>query len=242
METGRSVLSENCRGMPRIRIPFRGCREHFSEMKVFPSAAICFWHITETEEELAALLSHSPGVVDEAFRLFGSVSRRKEWMAVRVLLYAVMGRSVHLEYTSSGCPFLSGLSAQVSISHTGNYVALALTEIGRIGIDMELRTSRAHRLRKKFLTSDEEKILWKETEGGPDYSALSAQDRAVLLWSAKEAAYKYFAPAGRVELLRDIRLSFNDGLLMASCKECLPVEVSFFVSETLILTVCQQKW
>lgn len=228
--------------MPSIQISFSGRPEHLSERKDnLPPAAIHFWHITETEQELSVRLAHDPDSISEASRRFRSAARRREWMAVRVLLAAVAGPSVRLEYTPAGCPFLSGRSAHVSIAHTGNYVVLALSPGGRIGIDIERRTPRALRLRKKFLTPDEETLLWKGTDALPAYAALSEEDRAVLLWSAKEAAYKYFAPAGGAALLQDIHLYLDsDSRLMASGRGGEQVvEVRFSVSETLILTVCQ---
>ncbi len=224
--------------MPSIQIPFSGRPEHLSFQKDAP-VAIHFWHITENEQQLSSLLAYDRASVNEACRHFRSAARRKEWMAVRLLLAAAAGSSVRLEHTPAGCPFLSDGSRHVSISHTGDYVVLALAETGRIGVDLERRTPRAFRLRKKFLAPDEEEtILWKDAAVS-DYTALSVEDRAVLLWSAKEAAYKKIAPAGGATLLQDIRLSMGDGCFVASCKGGQTAAVRFYVADTLVLTVCQ---
>lgn len=138
---------------------------------------ICVWHVTETLDELYALLPDDETVRGEAERLFRSHSRIVEWVAVRVLLCHMLGRQVPIHYHENGAPFLPDYEAlDISISHTRGYVAVALAEEGlQIGIDIEQRTDKVTRVRERFIRNDE------QADGTVPL---------LLHWSAKETAYK----------------------------------------------------
>ena len=65
-----------------------------------------------------------------------SESRKKEWLTVRVLLKEMLGEEKEILYTSTGRPYLSDNSYQISISHTKSFVAVALHPEMKIGIDI----------------------------------------------------------------------------------------------------------
>ena len=125
------------------------------------------WKTSESLEELLALLPHKE---------FTAVSRKLEWLAVRVLLYTMLGEEKEIHYYSNGGPYLADGSFSISISHTKGYVAVLLGEPGkRVGIDIECYSERVRKVAHKFMREDEKKSLFKGTE---TWSLL-------LHWSAK---------------------------------------------------------
>ncbi len=66
-----------------------------------------------------------------------SENRKREWLTVRVLLKEMLGEEKEILYTSTGKPYLSDNSYQISISHTKGLVAIALHSKMKVGIDIE---------------------------------------------------------------------------------------------------------
>lgn len=176
-----------------------------------PPVRIAIWHISETPEQLVEQIPDGRVLLVEAESRFRSVSRRLEWLAVRRLLHHLIGRT-DICYSPLGRPYLppcEGLggggcdyfhvpiacmvngrsiddytnsSLSISISHTRNYAAVALSE-SPVGLDIEQRTERVLKVRSRYVSPLEEK----------DFVSSSAKrqlDALLLLWSAKETMYK----------------------------------------------------
>ncbi|MDR0232414.1 MAG: 4'-phosphopantetheinyl transferase superfamily protein [Dysgonamonadaceae bacterium] len=109
-----------------------------------------------------------------------SESRKKEWLTVRVLLREMLGEEKEILYTSSGKPYLSDNTYQISISHTKGFVAVSLHPEMKIGIDIEHISPRIHKIRSRFMNENEEMNLNKEHE----------ETHLLLHWSAKESIFK----------------------------------------------------
>ncbi|MCL2651455.1 MAG: 4'-phosphopantetheinyl transferase superfamily protein [Candidatus Azobacteroides sp.] len=109
-----------------------------------------------------------------------SESRKKEWLTVRVLLKEMLGEEKEILYTSTGKPYLSDNSYQISISHTKGFVAIALHPEMGIGIDIEHISPRIHKIRSRFMNEKEEANLDEEHE----------EVHLLLHWSAKESLFK----------------------------------------------------
>lgn len=138
------------------------------------------WKTSESLEELLDLLPHKEKY-RTAIRQFAADSRKKEWLAVRVLLYAMLGEEKEIAYLSGGKPYLADRSASISISHTKGYVAVLLGEIGKeVGIDIEYYGERVCKVAHKFMREDEKATFFRGTE---TWSLL-------LHWSAKETMFK----------------------------------------------------
>ncbi len=138
------------------------------------------WAVNETQEELLALLPHREKY-EAAVRRFVAGSRKLEWLAVRALLYAMLGEEKEISYQPSGKPYLADGSASVSISHTKGYVAVLLGDlIWEVGIDIERYGERVRKVAHKFMREDEKPSLFRDTE---TWSLL-------LHWSAKETMFK----------------------------------------------------
>lgn len=131
-----------------------------------------------------------------AVQAFKSEHRRQEWLAVRVLLYTLLGEEREIAYRPDGKPYLTDVSASISISHTRGYVAVILGQPDReVGIDIEQYGERVRKVAPKFMRDDEVPSLFRNTN---TWSLL-------LHWSAKETIFKCLN-ASEVDFRNHIRL------------------------------------
>lgn len=138
------------------------------------------WRADESLDELLALLPHPEQYVPGIQR-FTAEHRRREWLAVRVLLYVLTGEEKEIAYTPVGKPFLVDGTASISISHTRGYVAVLLGPRNReVGIDIEQYGERVRKVASRFMREDEVPASFRDTD---TWSLL-------LHWSAKETMFK----------------------------------------------------
>jgi phosphopantetheinyl transferase len=153
---------------------------------------ICIWHCTESLDELYAMLPDDMAVREEAERNFQSPHRIREWVTARVLICSMMGRQVPISYDEQGAPHLPDYEGlDVSISHTGDFVAVAIAEHGVIGIDIEKISEKVERVQSRFLRGDEQ---------------AESLEQLIVHWSAKETAFK---------MLRRTKVNFLQHLFIA---------------------------
>ena len=172
-----------------------------------PSTTIYILHITETASELLSLLPRHQDRYTKQLQAFSSENRKKEWLAIRILLHHIAGQQDLIQYDEYGKPSLGEGAPQLSISHTKAYAALALSA-SPIGIDIERWSHRAFRLHSKFLNNSE-------------YSALGhdPQRMALIFWSLKEAAYKLLQNKEHT-LIKDVSINTEaDHFLLVLDKE-----------------------
>lgn len=162
--------------------------------------ATAIWQTSESVDELHALFVEAATADAAAYAALSTDKRRKEWLAERLLLHRAFMRSGTIGHRRDGSPYLTEDAAHISISHSGPFVALALSPDARVGIDLEQRGPRAFRLREKFLSPGE--YGYDEPE--------DAETAALTAWSAKEAAFKLFGRPG-ISLKNGIRLTHAAG-------------------------------
>ena len=165
------------------------------------------WKISESREELMRLLHFTSA------EEISNDTRARQWLASRVLLQELL---LELGYTEnyqlhrlpSGRPELSIPGLHISISHAGDYAAVALSKTP-IGIDVEKISPRIERIQHKFMNEvekghlvDEKDILWMHT-----------------VWSAKEALFKYH-PHGELDFREHLHLKKEaEGLLRGEIRK-----------------------
>ncbi|MDR0976362.1 MAG: 4'-phosphopantetheinyl transferase superfamily protein [Prevotellaceae bacterium] len=153
------------------------------------------WKTDETDAELLALLPHGEAYRAEAAR-FSSAHRRTEWLAVRVLLFHLLGSEHRIAYHLNGRPYLADASRAISISHTRGYVAVIVgSPYGEVSIDIEQYGEKVHRVARRFIRDDESVATYQNTD---TWSLL-------LHWSAKEVMYKSL-DAQDVDFVRHLRI------------------------------------
>ena len=142
------------------------------------------WAVWKVEESLEALLALLPDArrvcCEQELLQFASERRKIEWLSVRVLLYFMLKEDKQIVYSSEGKPFLSDHSFYISISHTKGYVAVALSSLNSVGIDIEQYGKRVHKVFDRFIRPDEQVEAY---QGDTTWGGL-------LHWSAKETVFK----------------------------------------------------
>ena len=106
-----------------------------------------------------------------------SPRRQAEILATRQLVCEILGPQAAIGHNPDGSPNIIDSDLNISISHSRDYVAIALNAHQRIGIDIESWRNSLNSVREKFLTPQELAIY---------------NTPAMLLqaWTAKEAIYK----------------------------------------------------
>lgn len=137
---------------------------------------------------------------DDLCRFHGK--RYIERISIRILLQQLLDDQSGIHYLETGRPLLTSGLAELSISHTKDIYAISLSK-EKHGMDVEQWGNKALKLINMFLNKEEQLLL-------NDSSALlcSPEKNATLLWSAKEAIYKYVDQPG-LSFKEDIAISFN---------------------------------
>lgn len=135
------------------------------------------WEITESEEFLSSSVALR---AEESSRLstMTNPSRRKEFLATRVLLNA-LSPNERIEYEVTGRPRLSS-GRYISISHSQKRVAVLLSTRCEVAVDIEKFRSNISAIASKFV-SESDRHAW----GYP----LTDEDLHVI-WGAKEVLFK----------------------------------------------------
>lgn len=140
---------------------------------------IGIWKLEESPEELLQRITLSAD--DELkYKSITHENRRCEFLASRLLLHDLLNRQIKIHYNEKGKPELKNSPLNISISHSGNFACIFLSE-KRIGIDIELATRSIDRVATRFLHSEEKEHISKLN---------NQQLTKIIYWSAKEAIFK----------------------------------------------------
>lgn len=135
------------------------------------------WQLDESIAALQRLIDHRFEVSLEGL---ANPTRQKERLAVHLLIEHLCQRHQPMAHHGNGEPYLVDYPQHISISHTKNYVAVAIAPF-RIGIDIEYNSSRVWRIGEKFLNEQELAAI---------HTSPEAVKRMLLYWCSKEALYK----------------------------------------------------
>lgn len=148
-------------------------------------AEISVWEITESEEELLAIISIPNEELEELF-IIKSAARRREKLAVRALLNTVFNDKVYLGHHDNGSPFIQNNLTHISITHTSRFVAIITHPTEDVGIDLESISRDFSAVEKKALSEEERE----------DLSDKNRNLQLAIYWCAKEALYKRMSQHG----------------------------------------------
>ena len=141
--------------------------------------AFAVWESTEDMYFLATLarLTESEMVLFDTFK---STTRKREFLTVRAVLRELLPDNADsITYDGNGKPHLNG-QGSISISHTGNVVALMVSKTKHCGIDLETISERILTLGKKFTNEIESMSL-------PTKNLI---EHLQVIWGAKEVMFK----------------------------------------------------
>ena len=174
----------------------------FFQHQVNESTRLGIWKIEETEE---FFLSNVPLRQEVTHPL-----KRLQHLAGRFLLqFLCPGFPYELiRIADTRKPYLPNEQYHFSISHCGDYAAAIVSKDQRVGVDIEIISEKAEKIKNKFLTQNEQLILSLGTRLGaeaPPKLGPGASELTTLLWCAKESVYKWFGNGG-VDFRKHIQL------------------------------------
>ena len=126
---------------------------------------------------------------------FGSLHRRREFLAWREIVRRIAGRGVEIGYDEWGAPQIIGSSLHIGVSHSSDHVAGIVSECP-CAVDIESLSRDFGKVAARYLTTEERALS-------------SHHDFLAATWCAKEALYKYYRRGG-LNLLSDIRIAAVD--------------------------------
>ncbi len=203
------------------------------QITVVENATIGTWFMTESLGEMQLMIALSDSDQKE-FEKFTSPRRQKEFLAVRLLLAAMMGQPGEIIHAPSGQPFLKDHPVHISISHSKNIAAIIQSGFPA-GIDVEETGRNVTDIARRFLS--EEEMSWTMKSRDPQLAR-------ILCWSAKEAVYKM---AGLRDLDFRNEISIGEVQPVANGKTsaminrdgiCTGFDLNFFLTENNVVTWC----
>ena len=188
---------------------------------------LTLWKIEEPVQYFLERIILFPSEV-ELFISLNNARRKMEYAAARFLLRVMTGKREPLLYEESGRPVLSS-GKQISISHCEGYIAVMLTPKGQPGMDVEMISPRAGKVKSKFLSIRELELA------GNDDMLLT------LLWSAKETLFKMCLRQGinfKTNLSIESENIADSGILKTVIKkedQEVDIELSYKIFEDIVL-------
>ena len=152
------------------------------------------FEITESVDDLYKKWFHD-GMDTNEYEKIVSEKRKREYLAVRLAMKSLLGKEILICYNPDGKPFLEDESSQISISHSGKWIAVMAHPTQRVGIDIECPTDKIKNLYTRFLSKTEQD----ELSNGNNIAQLQ------LAWSAKEALYKIIGKQA-VDFAKQLRI------------------------------------
>ncbi|HXK75106.1 MAG TPA: 4'-phosphopantetheinyl transferase superfamily protein [Bacteroidaceae bacterium] len=173
---------------------------------------LALWHITETLDQLFRLCpSNNLIYYKELVELVRVEKRKKELLVSRLLVNQLCGGEQKVTYRTNGQPYLVSTNQSISISHSGEYVAVILSDSPNVGVDIEAYSDKALRVASKFMHPKD--VLPSLLLGSPNFSLEVKQH--VLAWSAKEAFFKYVGSEKLVDYKHYLTIQADDDKLIA---------------------------
>ncbi len=157
--------------------------------------------------------------------------KQLQHLAGRYLLQHLYSDFPHhlIEIADTRKPFLPNEEYHFSISHCGDYAAAIVSKNKRVGIDIEMITSKVGKVMHKFLSETEISDVNNQSTNQPI-------NHLTLLWCCKEAVFKWY---GKAEIdfkdhihLKDFNSLKDEGIIncdfLKDEKISLQVQYKFF--------------
>jgi 4'-phosphopantetheinyl transferase len=152
------------------------------DLEILPGTKLGVWKIEEDPEELKWKLQWSAEDIRK-FRSHNDGERSKHWLYSRVLLREMLNteKFISLEADEYGKPYLVNFPEKISISHSGDMVAVMLSN-SNCGMDIQLMKPYIEKIAYKFVSDEEWKYIHEDTRF----------EQLYFIWCCKEALYKHY--------------------------------------------------
>jgi phosphopantetheinyl transferase len=173
----------------------------FFQHQINDTTRLGIWKIEETEEFFKGNVPEHRDVTHPHKRL--------QHLAGRFMLQFLYPDFPYelIQIADTRKPFLPNEQYHFSISHCGDYAAAIVSKDKRVGIDIEIPVDKIAGIMYKFLTAKEHGTF--NLVPGADILAANTYQTPALLWSAKEAVYKWYSNGG-IDFRKQIQLLKQD--------------------------------
>lgn len=181
----------------------------FFQQNINQSSKLAIWKIEEPELFYSELVTISTTI--------SHPHKRLQHLAGRYLLPFLFADFPHtaIEIAETRKPFLPVAQYQFSISHCADFAAAIVSKNQAVGIDIEMITERVHKIKHKYLHAIEQAFV-------NDYPIEKQTELLTLLWSAKEAMFKWWG-RGDIDFSEAMQIQAfelkESGVLYASFKK-----------------------
>lgn len=160
-------------------------------------------------------------------------TRRRERLCAAAMVAEMLGQAYGIGHDEDGRPYacVAGTSEALgclTVSHSKTFVAVGWSE-QPLGIDLECASERPLRLAPRFLHESELPLI--------DLLPHPAATAALMLWTAKEAAFKRFSREGATTL-SDLVLQMDDEGQTTALYDGDTASLTFVVDEEWTMCVC----
>ncbi len=195
----------------------------FYQHNINDTAKLAIWHITETENFFLRKVPLQKNITHWHKRL--------QHLAGRYLLQEMYPDFPYhlIEIADTRKPFLPNEKYHFSISHCGDYAAVIVSKKNRVGIDIELVTPKIELIKHKFLSEEELGLL-----------PIANCQLLTLLWSCKEAVFKWYGNGG-IDFKKNIilkKISVNDDQGVVNCRFVKDEEIFLKVNFNFFDNLC----
>ena len=206
----------------------------FYRQDIDENTRLAIWKIEEGEE---FFLQHVPLQRD-----ITHPHKRLQHLAGRYLLqYLFPDFPISLiKIADTRKPYLEDEAYHFSISHCSIYAAAIVSSNKRVGIDIEVPTTKVEKIKHKFLNEEEMKMVSGPRSTSDD--AIQSIDQLTLLWCSKEAVFKWWS-FGDVDFSEMIRIEpfelNHHGMIAAafiSREKKYRLQLQYYFFEQLCLT------
>lgn len=176
----------------------------FFQQQINEHTRLGIWKIEETEEFFRGNVPQHREVTHRHKRL--------QHLAGRFLLQFLFPDFPYemIRIADTRKPFLKDERYHFSISHCGDYAAAIVSSRNRVGVDVEQPVKKILRIKDKFLSLNENKVLG-------TYLAGEEMQWPTVFWSAKEAVFKWHGEGG-VDFRGNIHLlNLQEGRELMDC-------------------------
>ena len=156
------------------------------EIRINKHTVLGVWHIIEKVEELEKQIILNEND-KEIFLNFNNDKRKLQWLSYRILLKELLPEiSTEIEYDNHGKPKLVGNEINISISHSGDYSVVIVSNSSFVGVDIELIHTKINKVVSKFVNDKDFVVKYKYNN----------TNNLIYVWCAKEAIYKCYGKTG----------------------------------------------
>ncbi|RZT97007.1 phosphopantetheinyl transferase [Ancylomarina subtilis] len=142
---------------------------------------LAIWKITEDLSVLQNAVCLNESDKDRCDS-FGSIARKKEYLATRILVRTLLGEGIVIKNNADGKPYLINSDLDISISHSKDYVGIMVGKGHDLALDIEYLSERVFKITKRFMSEDEMSHL----------SEINKQVHIYQHWCAKECLIKLY--------------------------------------------------